>query len=227
MEDETGGRHSDSLSNADREEAKRKAAGEEADYHGTLLFAPECRVLQEVEGQLRKPVPRVAEVRFGNFGFAATGGHVTRLGLCGQALQSLPESIGNLTSLQELHLYDNKLTSLPASIGRLTSLQVLVFSDNKLSSLPESIGNLTSLQELILDENQLSLLPASLGNLSAFWELYLGYNKLSSLPVAIENLKSLHVLSLSGNEFSSLPETVKRVLKEMKTRGCEIEGIEI
>ena len=37
----------------------------------------------------------------------------------------LPAEVGQLTSLQELHLHDNQLTSVPAEIGQLTSLEAL------------------------------------------------------------------------------------------------------
>jgi Leucine-rich repeat (LRR) protein len=63
-------------------------------------------------------------------------------------LTVLPNSIGQLTQLKNLDIYDNKLTVLPNSIGQLTQLQILNISNNQLTSLPESIGQLTQLEEL-------------------------------------------------------------------------------
>ncbi|MFX1258672.1 MAG: leucine-rich repeat domain-containing protein, partial [Promethearchaeota archaeon] len=114
---------------------------------------------------------------------------------------TLPESIGNLSSLKELWLQYNKLTTLPESIGDLKSLKKLNLTDNKLTTLPESIGNLSSLKELLLWNNQLSTLPESIGNLSSLKELLSWNNQLSTLPESISNLKSLNRINLSGNKW--------------------------
>jgi len=75
-------------------------------------------------------------------------------------LTTLPESIGNLTSLTTLYLEFNQLTTLPESIGNLTSLTTLYLEFNQLTTLPESIGNLTSLTYLDLDYTDVSCVEA-------------------------------------------------------------------
>ena len=45
----------------------------------------------------------------------------------------------------ELRASDNELTSLPESIGRLSRLRELHLRNNKLTSLPESTGELREL----------------------------------------------------------------------------------
>ena len=59
------------------------------------------------------------------------------LGLC-----AVPAEIGQLTSLKELDLNDNKLTSVPAEIGQLTSLKWLTLYGNRLMSEPAAIREL-------------------------------------------------------------------------------------
>jgi len=125
-----------------------------------------------------------------------------------KSLKSLPESIGNLTSLKKLNLGVNQLSSLPDSIGNLTSLIELYLRYNKLTSLPESIGNLNSLERLYIDYNELTSLPERIGNLTSLKKLNLGDNKLSSLPESIGNLTSLTELYLPYNQLSSLPESI-------------------
>ena len=60
----------------------------------------------------------------------------------------LPESIGSLSSLTTLRVYNSRLGLLPESIGNLSSLVDLNISHNQLTHLPDSIGNLSSLTNL-------------------------------------------------------------------------------
>jgi len=55
---------------------------------------------------------------------------------------------------------NNQLTTLPESIGNLTSLTTLYLEFNQLTTLPESIGNLTSLTYLDLDYTDVSCVEA-------------------------------------------------------------------
>ncbi|KDP38828.1 hypothetical protein JCGZ_04985 [Jatropha curcas] len=58
------------------------------------------------------------------------------LNKCG--LSEIPESIGSLLSLEELHLIGNSFETIPASIKQLSELKVLDLSDcKKLRNLPE------------------------------------------------------------------------------------------
>uniref|UniRef100_A0A2N9F1P7 Disease resistance R13L4/SHOC-2-like LRR domain-containing protein n=1 Tax=Fagus sylvatica TaxID=28930 RepID=A0A2N9F1P7_FAGSY len=91
-------------------------------------------------------------------------------------LTSLPEGIGNLTSLQGLEISNcPNLTSLPEGIGNLTSLQSLDIPNcPNLTSLPEGIGNLTSLQRLEISNcPNLTSLPEGIGNLTSLQRLRL------------------------------------------------------
>jgi len=50
-------------------------------------------------------------------------------------LKSLPESIGNLTSIKNFYLQRNLLTSIPRSFGNLTSLEELNLRSNPIKTL--------------------------------------------------------------------------------------------
>ena len=142
---------------------------------------------------------------------------------------AIPASLGNLTKLTVLSLWNNQLTGqIPASLGnltkltllsisvnnldgpipdlsRLTSLQYLYLRNNQLSGeIPASLGSLTSLLELSLRNNQLTgEIPASLGSLTSLQALYLNANQLSgAIPGTLNSLTNLTTLNLSRNELS-------------------------
>ena len=75
------------------------------------------------------------------------------------------DSNGRVT---QLSMWSNNVDGpLPETIGNLRSLEVISLADNSLSgSIPETIGELDNLRRLTLWANQLSgVLPDSLGNL--------------------------------------------------------------
>jgi hypothetical protein len=96
---------------------------------------------------------------------------------------------------------NNKLTTLPESIGNLQSLQKLDVSKNELSALPKSIGTLKSLERLDLQYNKITSIPETISNLHSLKELLLSNNMLTSLPESIINLSSLENLSFFSNRF--------------------------
>ncbi|MGZ8923967.1 MAG: leucine-rich repeat domain-containing protein, partial [Methylosarcina sp.] len=78
-------------------------------------------------------------------------------------LTVLPESLGQLSQLQELNVSDNQLSALPESLGQLSLLRKVDFAFNALSQLPYSLTHL-ALDELWLQGNvRLRIDPALLG----------------------------------------------------------------
>ncbi|GKV36496.1 hypothetical protein SLEP1_g44622 [Rubroshorea leprosula] len=121
---------------------------------------------------------------------------------CGRRL---PESIGDLKSLQNLSLSCNLEGSIPTSIGNLSQLTSLdLYSNNLSGQIPSSLANLTQLTTLGLSENQFSgPIPASIGNLSQLTSLYVYSNNLSGqIPSSLANLTQLTDFDLSNNQFS-------------------------
>jgi Leucine-rich repeat (LRR) protein len=74
-------------------------------------------------------------------------------------LNYLPESIGNLINLKELHCHNNHLQQLPETIGNLINLRYLDCCKNQLQELPKSIGNLINLQYFNCEDNNLTMVP--------------------------------------------------------------------
>jgi hypothetical protein len=113
---------------------------------------------------------RVRGAELGDFMARGWPDTLTCLLLVGEALPSLPASLGQLAALQTLHLYDCEgLTSLPAALGQLSALQTLDMSwCEALPSLPASLGQLSALRTLHLSCcTALTSLPAWLGQLPA------------------------------------------------------------
>ena len=61
------------------------------------------------------------------------------LDLSGRGLTALPESIGQLTQLQQLYIYNNQLTALPESMRNLTLLEKLYLHENDALGLPAEV----------------------------------------------------------------------------------------
>jgi Leucine-rich repeat (LRR) protein len=79
---------------------------------------------------------------------------LTTLNLSWNSFTTLPESIGNLTSLTNLNLQSNDFTTLPESIGSLTSLNTLYLQNNNLLLIPDFMCDL-EINNLYLSGNTL------------------------------------------------------------------------
>merc|ERR1719284_1186038 len=73
-----------------------------------------------------------------------------------QRLTALPETFGQLTQLQTLHMDNNQLTALPETFGQLRQLQTLYMDNNQLTALPETCGQLRQLQWLHMNSKVLT-----------------------------------------------------------------------
>ena len=152
-------------------------------------------------------------------GVTVDGDHVIRLNLSYNDLNGhIPEEIGDIVDLQELHLYGNELTgSIPAEIGNLEKLYFLGLGNNSLTgSIPSEIGNLTNLEELNLYGNELTgSIPVGIGNLRRLYSLSLGGNNFTgSIPSEIGSLTNLQSLYLYESELTgSIPEEIGNLEK--------------
>ena len=132
---------------------------------------------------------------------------VSAVKLRGKSLAgSIPRSLGNLTGLTKLDLFDNDITgAIPTEIGNLTALEYLNLGWNDLTGpIPKEIGNLTALTQLWLGGNDLTgPIPKEIGNLTALTDLWLGFNDLTgTIPKEIVNLTTLTQLRLSRNDLT-------------------------
>ncbi|KAL6873960.1 hypothetical protein ACP4OV_014042 [Aristida adscensionis] len=120
---------------------------------------------------------------------------------------NLPISLANFsTDLRKLRLLHNNISgTIPSSIQNLASLEELDLRDNLLTGpIPESIGNLKRLTHLYLGNNYFSgQIPSSIGNLSALAQFGASANRLEGpIPSSIGNLTKISALDLSRNELT-------------------------
>lgn len=130
-------------------------------------------------------------------------------------LEALPDSLFTIESLEEVDLYRNEFNVLDEQIGQLINLRILDIESNYLTKLPDTIGNLVNLEQLKVSDNKLNTLPETISNLTNLNMLYLDYNNISSLPDEIGRISSLEQLSLRNNAVETLPDSIGK-LKTLK-----------
>ncbi|KAG0608202.1 hypothetical protein M758_8G087000 [Ceratodon purpureus] len=139
------------------------------------------------------------------------------------AMSKLPHTIGLLTNLDWLDLWDcENLRVLPNSIGQLKLLTGLHLRGcSSLETLPDCLGALTSLEVLSIAHcRSLTKLPESIGHLSRLRELWIeGCGELQALPESLRHLSALvwlHLLDCGSLEGLG----VLRVLPGLRIWGC-------
>ena len=174
------------------------------------LFDCNTLPLQELEVLLKEQLKLVPY--FDEFSpvpvFKIKNNKIVALQIINSDLEELPESIGELKSLEELFLYCNKIKSLPETFGELILLKKLHLQVNRLEILPHSISNLVFLKELYIEGNNLKEVPDSIGNLVELEILGLGKNQLEHISEAIGKLRKLKELNLDNNNLKELPESI-------------------
>jgi Leucine-rich repeat (LRR) protein len=89
----------------------------------------------------------------------------------------LPDTLANLSGLEELDLGRNGISTVPRQVASLRGLKKLSLDYNSISVLPSFVGDLPNLQELSLNANGGVTLPASLAKVKGL-KLYMGNNRL-------------------------------------------------
>lgn len=123
-------------------------------------------------------------------------------------ITSLPEDIGNVTTLQSITAQESKITKLPDSFTKLVDLRTFNFYNSQLTSLPEDMGCLISLKSINITYCKINKLPDSICELIGLTELYAGNTDITSLPANIGNLVNLKNLDISNTGISVLPESI-------------------
>ncbi|XP_068315311.1 receptor-like protein EIX1 [Pyrus communis] len=119
----------------------------------------------------------------------------------------IPSISHNITSLREIDLSHNSISldSIPNSIRNMTGLKVLnLVVNNFNSTIPEWLYSLNNLESLLLSYNFLrGEISSSIGNMTSLVNLHLDGNGLEGkIPNSLGHLCKLKVLDLSENHFT-------------------------
>ena len=129
---------------------------------------------------------------------------VRQLLLRSNKLLQFPETVCDLTRLEELNLNDNnKLFVMPGAILQLQSLVTLQMDDCGLLRLHDSIGYCTALRFLSLMSNSISMIPVTFSSLLKLEILNLSSNRLVFFP-PVCHMTGLVQMNLANNEITTL-----------------------
>ncbi|XP_037445878.1 receptor-like protein 3 [Triticum dicoccoides] len=125
----------------------------------------------------------------------------------------IPESIGQLTRLEELHLGNNNMSGeLPSTLSNCKNLKTI---DLKLNDFSGDLGkvNFATLQNLksldLIKNNLNGIVPESIYSCSNLTALRLSGNHFhGEISLRIGNLKHLSFLSLVRNSFTNITKTL-------------------
>ncbi|XP_056166975.1 disease resistance protein L6-like isoform X2 [Syzygium oleosum] len=123
-------------------------------------------------------------------------------------LRKVPNSIGKLSSLLELNLFNTRIRELPDSIANLIRLEKMDLGHTRMRELPNSIGRLESLLDLDLQRTDIIALPASIGSLKSLRRLIAIDSKIRELPDSIGDLKRLEEMDLRNTQIRELPNSI-------------------
>ncbi|XP_052143152.1 receptor-like protein 3 [Oryza glaberrima] len=132
----------------------------------------------------------------------------------------IPNSIGQLKRLEELHMSSNNLSGeLPSSLGECTNLVIINLGTNKFTGELANVNfsNLPNLKALDFSWNNFTgTIPESIYSCSNLTWLRLSANRLhGQLSKNIGNLKSITFLSISYNNFTNITNTLY-ILKSLR-----------
>uniref|UniRef100_A0AAY4D590 Calponin-homology (CH) domain-containing protein n=1 Tax=Denticeps clupeoides TaxID=299321 RepID=A0AAY4D590_9TELE len=131
---------------------------------------------------------------------------LTNLNLSRNLLCVLPPCVCSLP-LRILNVSNNRLNSLPESLGQLSSLMELDISCNEITSLPRHIGRLRALRELNVRRNLLCVLPDDLVDLPLV-KFDFSCNKVSTIPTCYRKMFRLQSLQFENNPLQSPPAQI-------------------
>merc|ERR1711865_988991 len=142
------------------------------------------------------------------------------------ALNKLPDAIGDCTNLVEINFFNNKIIRLPASMSNLEKMENLNVGGNKLKTLPKT-EKWSKMNEFKCHQNTLIMLPSFAG-MTGLVMLKMDMNRaLRELPDFGDSLTNLEHLECNMCDLGSLPDSIKSMtgLKTLNVQSNKITAL--
>jgi adenylate cyclase len=141
------------------------------------------------------------------------------LNISSNFLEEFPEFLCDLENLVDIDMSFNAISSLPDCIGKLTSLERFVITNNKLSgSLPDSFSKLSNLKEVDIRYNALSSIDIIAG-LPRVEQISADHNSVSVFEGSFSKIRVLRLNSNPVTKFeimNGVPSLTTLVLSNAK-----------
>jgi Leucine-rich repeat (LRR) protein len=141
----------------------------------------------------------------------------------------LPDSIRQLTGLEELDMWYTAVHQLPEGLTALTGLRSLKWGSCTEGGgvHVEDLWQLTSLCYLQLFDDTLPFLPGAVSQLTALTWLWVNSTLLQHLPDSISALVGLERLTLFTESLQALPESITMLtqLTSIKLGHCKVDKV--
>ncbi|KVI05046.1 Leucine-rich repeat-containing protein, partial [Cynara cardunculus var. scolymus] len=157
------------------------------------LIARDCRALENI--------PDLSNMKFLKYLDLESCCKLTDLSCMWYASSPLATSCAALQIYRVLHADHTAIKTLPDSIGLLCNLiELHVSFCPRLVALPSNICKLRSLQKLFVTAcSNLEQFPLELGNMECLRDLHVGGTAIKNLPDSIGLLKNITIISAHGN----------------------------
>ncbi|MBS9783386.1 MAG: hypothetical protein KGV46_02410 [Pasteurella sp.] len=153
--------------------------------------------------------------------------NLKEISLGSSELRVLNESIGDLKYLEILRLgyeyFENKLAYLPDTIGNLSNLQELTIQSSELQELPETIGDLRALKKLYLKCSKLKKIPNSISKLQNLEEVHIEIES-NTLPEGVFYISGVNKLKIVAHNVEKLSNDIEKLtmLKKLEIESREL-----
>ncbi|KAL3694537.1 hypothetical protein R1sor_008188 [Riccia sorocarpa] len=127
----------------------------------------------------------------------------------GLAIPEIPETLGNLASLESLSMVGNLISEVPDSLLQLANLTSVNLARNNISEFPEVFLKMTQIKKLDLSSNHILYMAVPDSSVPCELEtLILRSNYIGNINQSFGGWMDLVELDLSGNFIAWIPDSV-------------------